>query len=168
METTLGIVAGCAATLRPLVKAWGFGFLKTQRGGPNARNSMPKGLGWPHKPAHRSGPDSPSSNSRTMASRVVDIFHKDPDTEIDQDLTTIRKNSTRESPRFPWENDIGRDCVSPASVVHVSTSIEVTREWQLESPPPKPLMGGILQSQGANMISINGPTSKGLSEHTTW
>ncbi|KAK3394833.1 integral membrane protein [Podospora didyma] len=191
MEISLGIMAGCAATLRPLT--WGFGskkfkpprfrFRHTNRG----IRTPDRGMSWGLES------DETHSDALTPEGRIARTLYeayntdveivREPKNEDDHQSTQISPSSRgrdsprvppssscrRDSPRRSWETmGLGRDSRdndSPTSI-RIQTSIEIIRELQPASRPGTPARSFPLL-QPERVVAINGPTKQGVSTHTT-
>ncbi|KAK3362788.1 integral membrane protein [Lasiosphaeria hispida] len=144
VEMSLGIIAGCAATMRPLTRAWGCG-------------SSRKG-----KPKSKAGNSAVTAGAGPPKARMSGIF--DDEVGLDIELELARIYSARRGLRIKDTDQDSGSVNSQASIVHVQTSIEITREAQAESRSGTP--SGAFTSPGGRTINISGPTSQGLSVYT--
>jgi len=80
MEPSLGIIAGCAATLRPLFKAWGFGPKSRLRDRHSYHSQSRSGRngGWPSSQSqHLQKMSKSTSGSRTVRRDELDDARSD-------------------------------------------------------------------------------------------
>jgi hypothetical protein len=145
METSLGIIAGCAATMRPLLR--GFGFRYGTKGSAASRS-----VAGPPPPQTRStGTDEDKP--------PVDIFHSTR-TELDITQEVAAVQSHCQAQNF--------DSFMSTCAVHVKTSVEVKSERSSDDVTPSrlPLPSGLplrsFRSYGDSSVTING---KGLSDN---
>lgn len=127
METSLGIIAGCAATMRPLVTIWGFGV-----------KSLRKESGDDLPPR----PPSKAKRHNRMAS------------QLEFELNLARELAGNRYTRY---GDVDTDCASGdsgLSAVHIQTSIEVRRESQADMLSSTPSI--MFPSAGDRVVTING------------
>jgi len=127
METSLGIIAGCAATMRPLMTTWGFGVGSTRQG---SEDDLP--------------PRPPSKEKR----------HNRMASQLEFEMKLARELAGNRRTRY---DDVETDCASGdsgLSVVHVQTSIEVKREPNADILSNTPSI--LFPSTGDRIVTVNG------------
>ncbi|KAK0656407.1 hypothetical protein B0T16DRAFT_320223 [Cercophora newfieldiana] len=160
METSLGIIAGCAATMRPLLR--GFGVRHVTKGSAASRRI--------------SRPPPPPQTTRFAADDEdkppVDVFHSTrTDFDIAHEMAAIQSHRHRHAQNHDYDPDSpimmgsASSLVMSTSAVHVKTSIEVKRERSSDNNrTPSRLPLRTFPSHGDNTVTING---KGLSDNAS-
>jgi len=136
MEPSLGIIAGCIATLRPLFKTWGFGPSGHNRDyQPKSRSTGASSSGWRvprgmqklrDEQGTASREDRPAQASDLSCSDIelVNSRQEHGRTEANEGDTTL----------CSWHNDLeagnggGAHFEVPPSVVRIQTSINITSQ----------------------------------------
>ena len=173
METSLGIVAGCLATLRPLLRF---------RAGHQQRDELmstgARRVEWHQgQYAPRTArdiyplPESPTPENRfysmTGTSSVPDIVPKPPSTFESDYLDRLSKSRAwvkRISKGGMTNNPRPSSCYAEPYGVHARTDIEATSEILMETGRAIPLSSPA-RSEGRYVVSIHGLTNPDRSTH---
>ncbi|KAK3695250.1 integral membrane protein [Podospora appendiculata] len=148
VEMALGIIGGCAATLRPLAKS----------GSNLSGASDVHKLTWSRLRGMQRVDDG-YPNALALDKTLADVLqnqHADAD-----EMENQRRLSSAQSV-WDFVTEDGFTIFNNLNSVHVETSIDITREPDTELGKPS----GMFPRHGDRTITINGPVSQGLSTRT--
>ncbi len=135
MEPSLGIIAGCMATLRPLFKAWGFGPGSSPARDPSKSNGIvSSSVVW--HPSRGMQKLNDKSTSRTWAKAKASQHPDASDSDIELVSSTYPNLIDPDTSVKSWEVDLEQgpvvpeSCLGPRTAVHVQTSINITSRTQ--------------------------------------
>lgn len=174
MEPSLGIIAGCVATLRPLFKGMGFGKPTTQRYGYGSSRYGPSaasdrrawGLGRNTMQKLSDGPSSPSTIDSSRLESGAGIQSTSNNDESDLDFEMQPQGSAPVSTKYhgkgivstkiastPWE-----DFAAQGSGINVHTSVNISSQPRSHNSLPHQ-QGSI--SSSATTLPIQGSAGSG-------
>ncbi|KAK3337378.1 integral membrane protein [Cercophora scortea] len=163
VEMALGIIGGCAATLRPLAKPGSFRQATSMRRESDSESNLSgssdvQKLTW-SRPLGMQRVDDGYPNALALEKTLAGVL-RDQHADADE-MESQRRPSCAQSV-WDFVTEDGFTIFNNPNSVQVETSIDITREPDTEVRKPS----GLFPIHGSRTITINGPVSQGLSTHT--